>query len=54
MVNTISTHPYGDAYIFPPIALATYKLVTKTVSNTYPRNIACNRPSQICTKIDYL
>ena len=40
-------HPYGDKYIFAYIALATYKLVTKTESNTYPSIIACNSPRKL-------
>ena len=28
------THPHGEEYIFAHIALAAYKLVVKTVSNT--------------------
>ena len=40
------THPHGEEYIFAHIALAAYKLVIKTESNTN----SSDSPTQISTK----
>ena len=48
--NAPCTHPRGEDFIFAHIALAAYKLVTKTVSNTYRSIIACNSRTQISNR----